>query len=266
MAHRLAAFDIGQPSAVEVAGRAGWAARGVLYLLVAVLAARLTTTGGSQKEADQNGALATLAESGFGRVLLVVVVAGFAAFAVWRLWSAIRGDDEKTTRRLAWCGSAIVYANLFLLGIGVLRGHTKSGNKQALTARVLGWPGGPIIVGVAGLVILAVSANALRKGIKERFRHDIDEAGVPGGLLPVVKGVGVAGWLGRSLVIGIAGWFVLQAAWHRDANKPAGLDASLRSVATASWGTALLWVAAVGLAAYGLLCLATATWLEPPDT
>lgn len=250
---------------MENVGRFGWAARGVLYILVAVLVARLPSTGGHQKEANQDGAFATLASSGSGRVLLVLIAAGLGVFAIWRAWSAIRATDEKTARRLGWSVSAVAYAHLFFLAVGVLRGHSKSGNKQGLTAKVLGWPGGPVLVGIVGLVLLGVAANYVRKGVQERFRHDIDEHAVPDHVLPAVKVIGVAGWLGRSLVLGLAAWFVLQAAWLRDPNKPAGLDASLRTIAGASWGTALLWIAAGGLAAFGLLSLATSAWFDPPD-
>jgi hypothetical protein len=252
---------------MEVAGRIGWTARGLLYLLVALLVARLPSTGGHQKEADQKGAFATLVGTPFGGWLLATVAVGLLAFAAWRAWAAVRGTDEKPARRLGWAASAVAYANLFALAIGVLRDRGSDGgsDKQAMTARVLSWPGGPVIVGIAGLVIVGIALNYLRKGVEERFLHDIDEGAVPDRLHLVVRVVGVAGWLGRSLVWALAGWFILQAAWSHDANEPVGLDQSLRTIAGESWGTSLLWVAAAGLASYGLVCLATAAWLDPPD-
>ena len=57
---------------METAGRVGWLARGVLYLLVAALVARVPSTGSSH-EADQHGAFASVASSPFGGVLLTIV-------------------------------------------------------------------------------------------------------------------------------------------------------------------------------------------------
>jgi hypothetical protein len=252
---------------VEVTARIGWTARGVLYAVVAILVSQVASSGGSKGRADQQGAFATLADRPFGKVLLLVVAGGLLAFAVFRAWAAIRGGDEKTNRRLGWGISAVVYAYLATLAIGVLRNGAKSGNeKQALTARVLDWPGGPIIVGIAGLVVIGVAANYFRKGVKERFLHDIDEGAVPDRFHTAVRAVGMAGWLGRSLAWTLVGFFVLRAAWQHDPNEPVGLDQTLHKLAGESWGPPVLWVACAGLAAYALLCFATAAWPDQdPD-
>ena len=251
---------------METAGRVGWAARGVLYLLVAVLVARVPTTG-SHREADQHGAIATLATSPFGGWLLAAVTAGLAAFAVFRAWAAIRSDD-KLTRRASWAFSALVYANLALLSLGILLGRRESGNKQrTITAKVLTWPAGPVLVAAVGLVIIGSALWFVRKGIRERFRSDIEVGAVPRRLWPAVRTVGVVGWIGRGVVWSLVGWFLVRAAVKHDPNEPIGLDQSLRALAGATWGVVLIWVAVAGLAAYGLLCLATSAWLDPnPDT
>jgi hypothetical protein len=251
---------------METTGRVGWAARGALYLLVALLVARVPTTG-SPREADQHGAFAALAESPFGGWLLGITAAGLAAFAVFRLWEAIR-SDEKLTRRGSWAFSALVYANLSFFAFRLLVGRGASGNKQqTLTARVLGWPGGPWLVAAAGLVILGSALWFVRKGIRERFRHDIDEHAVPDRLWPSVRAVGIVGWIGRGVVWSLVGWFLMRAAIQHDPNEPIGLDQSLRALAGETWGVALIWVAVVGLASYGLLSLSTAAWLDAdPDS
>jgi hypothetical protein len=252
---------------VEVTARIGWAARGVLYAIVAILVDQVATSGGGKGRADQQGAFATLADRPFGKALLICVAGGLLAFAVFRAWAAVRGGDEKTNRRLGWGISAVVYAYLAATAIGVLRSGAKSsGEKQALTARVLDWPAGPVIVGIAGLVVVGVAANYLRKGIKERFLHDVDEDAVPDRFLPAVRAVGIAGWLGRSLAWTLVGFFVLRAAWQHDPNEPVGLDQTLHRLAGEPWGPLVLWVACAGLAAYALLCLATAAWPDQdPD-
>jgi hypothetical protein len=246
---------------METTGRFGWTARGVLYLVVALLVARVPATG-SPREADQHGAFAAIADSPFGGWLLGVVGVGLAAFAAFRMWEAV-GSDEKLTRRGSWAFSALVYANLSILAFGILLGRSSSGDGQrTFTARVLGWPGGPLLVAAAGFVVLGSALWFVRKGVRERFRHDIDEHAVPASLWPAVRTVGIVGWLGRGIVWSLVGWFLLRVAIQHDPSEPVGLDASLRALLGQSWGVVVIWVAVVGLAAYGLLCLSTGAWLD----
>ena len=72
-------------------------------------------------------------------------------------------------------------------------------------------------------------------------------------------------FLGRSLVWALVGWFVLRAATQHDPSEPVGFDASLRELAAEPWGEWVLLAAFLGFAAYGLLCLTTARWFDPPD-
>jgi hypothetical protein len=251
---------------MEIAARIGWLARGAIYLLVAALVARLA--GGGEARADKSGAFQTLAKGPFGGWTLGLLTAGFVVFAVWRTWAAIRGTDEKPGRRLGWIGSAIAYAILAFLALGVLLGDggSKRGGEQGMTAKVMGWPGGRFLVGAVGILIIGIAANYVRKGIKEKFLHDVDEGAVPDSLHTGVRAVGLLGWLGRALVFGLVGWFVIRAAWQADPKEPIGLDQALHRLAGESWGPLVLWVAVGGMLAFALLCAATAAWPDPdPD-
>ena len=73
---------------VKVGARIGLAAYGVTHLLIAWLALQVAFGGGGQRT-DQSGAFQTIAAEPFGRVLLWVLVVGFAAVALWRLEQAI---------------------------------------------------------------------------------------------------------------------------------------------------------------------------------
>lgn len=255
---------------MEVAARIGWLARGALYLLLAVLAAQIPEAAGGER-VDKEGAFAELAGSPFGSWLLGAVAVGLVCFAAFRLWAAARGADEKPNRRLGWAASAVVYAVAALIAFGVLRGSGGSGGggnaEKALTARVLTWPGGQLLVGAIALLMLAVAANCVRKGVKERFLCDIDEGAVPDPLHGPVRVLGVAGWLGRAIVWSLVGFFLLRAAIQHDPNEPVGLDESLHALIAQGWGVALLWVAVAGMASFALLCAATAAWPDSePDS
>ena len=77
-------------NAFEYAARAGFAVSGVLHLLVAFIILRIAF--GSGGNADQSGALATLASQPGGAVILWVAAAGLVALGLWRIAEALVGS------------------------------------------------------------------------------------------------------------------------------------------------------------------------------
>ena len=90
---RDGARQIRHSTALDVGARAGFAASGVLHLMIAYLAVRVAF-GKASKETDQSGALATLAQHPAGKALLIVFVIGFVALALWQLSLAVLGEGR----------------------------------------------------------------------------------------------------------------------------------------------------------------------------
>jgi Domain of Unknown Function (DUF1206) len=65
---------------VRLLARVGFVAYGLIHLVVAALIVQVVF--GDRERADKKGALQEIAESGSGRVLLWVVVAGLAALVL----------------------------------------------------------------------------------------------------------------------------------------------------------------------------------------
>src|SRR5512145_335335 len=100
--------------------RVGFVVYGVVLLLVGITATRLAFGGSGQ--ADESGAMATLAETGFGKVVLWVGAVGFTALSVWWLIEAIAGSrgpggDRQLGDTLKNVGKAIVFAALAFLSL-----------------------------------------------------------------------------------------------------------------------------------------------------
>src|ERR1700680_5335539 len=79
----VAARAATDPTAVLI-GRAGFAARGVVYLIVGWLAL-LAAFGGGPASPDKQTALEAISQLPLGTVLLGVVAAGLFAYARWGL-------------------------------------------------------------------------------------------------------------------------------------------------------------------------------------
>ena len=87
-----------RPSAGKIAwlARSGYAARGVVYLIVGGLAV-LAALGGGGQTTDSKGALLTILQQPFGNVLLGLVALGLVGYAIWRLVQALMDTDHHGT-------------------------------------------------------------------------------------------------------------------------------------------------------------------------
>jgi hypothetical protein len=245
---------------VKIAARVGLFAYGVTHLLIAWLALQIAF-GSAPQEADQTGAFQTLAQQPFGNVLLWVLVVGFAAVALWRLEQAVWGysyisDTGKQLRRRVTAGAkAVLFAVLAVLAgsTAASGGGSGGGGQQGLTATVMGWPGGRLLVGAVGLGIIAVGGKKVYDGVKRTFTEDMS--------LPsdrrarqVALRSGQIGFVAKGVAIALIGGLVVTAAVRFNPEQAAGLDAALKTLAGQPYGPYLLAAVALGLAAYGVFC------------
>jgi hypothetical protein len=246
---------------VKLAARVGLFAYGITHLLIAWLALQIAFGGGSGQEADQTGAFQTLAQQPFGKVLLWVLVVGFAAVALWRLEQAVWGysyisDTGKQLRRRVVAGAkAVLFAVLAVLagsaaGSG---GASSGGGQQGLTATVMGWPGGQLLVGAAGLAIIAVGGKKIYDGVKRKFEEDMSLPSDRGARQIAVRS-GQVGFIAKGIAIALIGGLVVTAAVRFRPDQASGLDAALKTLASQPYGPYLLAAVALGLAAYGVFC------------
>lgn len=78
---------------ITLFARLGFAARGLVYMLIGWFALDVALHGG--KTTDNQGALGTLANAPLGHILLAVCALGFAGYAVWRLTEAITDPENR---------------------------------------------------------------------------------------------------------------------------------------------------------------------------
>src|SRR5205085_3437492 len=79
---REAAQQAEDSATVSWLARLGLASRGVIWLIIGLLAVQVAL--GNQTQADKNGALRAIADKPFGEGLLVVLAIGFLGYAAWR--------------------------------------------------------------------------------------------------------------------------------------------------------------------------------------
>jgi hypothetical protein len=250
--------------------RFGLAAKGVSYGIVGILAVELALGRGG-KATSRQGALATLAHSGFGKALLVLLALGFAAYAAWRALEAISpdgGDDDDAkglAKRVGYGVRAAIYAGLTFSTVKIVTGSggggSQNGKAHKATAEVLSWPGGPWIVGIAGAVVVGVGLFNGYRGVNRSFR-DHWRSRMNDDAMRWGTRVGVVGLLARMVVFVLIGAFAIKAAVEYDPKDAVGLDGALQKLAGTGYGAALLGITAAGLVAYGIFCLLEARYRD----
>lgn len=247
---------------VEWIARAGYPVNGLLHLLIAYIIARIAFGLGG--EADQTGALATLAAQPGGMMSMWVVAFGLCALAMWRLAETVLGvHPGESTRadlrhsplmnRLKALGLAILYLALAFAAVQFALGVGRQGTQRAegLSARLMQTGGGKAVLVAVGVAVAAFGGYLVYKGVSRKFLQDLT---LPGGLSIVV--LGVCGHVAEGVVLFAAGLSVIGASFLQDPSRATGLDAAVEALGETQHGQAILLVAAAGFAAYGLYSFA----------
>ncbi|MEA2340126.1 MAG: hypothetical protein QOG11_203, partial [Solirubrobacteraceae bacterium] len=129
---------------------------------------------------------------------------------------------------------------------------------KSATGGVLDWTGGPVLVGIAGAVLIGVAAFQAYEGLTEKFLDDSKTEQMSPGVQRVFTALGVFGMVARAVVFALVGYGLIKAAIDYNAQKAVGLDGALRKLADASYGPWLLGVVAAGLIGFALYSLADA--------
>ncbi|MEW2516044.1 DUF1206 domain-containing protein [Streptomyces sp. NPDC046870] len=256
---------------MEAAARAGFAARGLIYVLVGVIAVQIAFGGdGDGHQADRGGALGELAGKPFGSVMLWIVGVALAGMALWRLSEAAFGgygpDGSKLSRRAAALFRCVFYCFVSYSVLSYAAGERGSGSGSSdrhtddVTARVLEWPGGQWLLGLAGAAVVIAGGWIAVRAVQRKFRDKLRTDAMPARVRPVVEGLGVTGGTARGVVFAAAGVFALVAAVRHQPGKAKGMDDTLRAFRDLPAGPWLLALVALGLAAFGVFSWCNARW------
>ncbi len=255
-------------------GRSGLAAKGVLYCALGLLAVQVAAGNAGTQSASKVGAIELVASQPYGRWLLALLTFGLFALGAWQAIITFTGDPvqgSKAKERAIYAGKAVLYFAVATTALRMLAarwgssalgaggdGGEQSGDRAA--AVVMSWPGGDWLVGLVGLLVVAMAVHQLiAHAWHAKFMRRLDVARL-GGLRTVVEHSGQCGYAARAIVLTIVGVFFVFAAIDQDPNQPVGISGALQVVSQQAWGQAGLWVVAIGLFLYGCFCIAEARY------
>lgn len=245
------------PSWLVGLAKAGYAARGVIYLIIGGLTF-LKAVGEGGKSTDSKGAIAKVLEAPGGVALLWAIALGLVGYAAWRfVQSVLDADNHGTDGKglVVRGGLAVSAVTHIILAVTAARMAMNSGSsgggdsKESLVAMILGWPGGRWIVGLIGLAIAGAAIAHIIKAVKEKYKKHL---AADGNVMQKINPICKFGLIARGIAFIIIAGFFLYAAATQDPDKAGGLKDVFNTVSSQPFGPYLLGALAVGLFAFGI--------------
>jgi len=250
--------------------RLGYAARGALYTVMGLLALGIALSVGRGQTTDLSGSLVFLIANPYGKVVLIAMAIGLAAYSLWGFIRAVydplhRGSDATGyMARLGFVTSAVSYAALVILALQILAGSGGSSGDgtQKTIASILNHPGGGALTIVIGLIAIGVGLGQFLEAYRATFKQDLKGAEMSERERTIVIRLGRFGMFARGVTFLVIGWFIVQAGLHHDPGQVQGFGGAFVFLLGQPFGRVLLGIIALGFVALGLHSFACARWIR----
>ncbi len=246
----------------ELLAKFGYAARGIVFLLVAALALFSSLSGG---KADTKSALVTLLEQPFGRLWVGLIGLGLLGFVAWRLAQSIADSDghgsggKAIVVRAALFGSALTYVSLaiYALSHALLIGGTSEGSgEQGLAQWIMSQPFGSYLAIAVGIGFIIGGVVTAAKGILRKFEKYVQVPDKHG----IVAWICVYGLVARGVVFAVTGILFAYAGFLVEPGQAGSMSDALQWLRQLPFGSIVYLVVAAGLAAFGIYNLVEARY------
>jgi hypothetical protein len=241
--------------------RLGFVAKGVVYLIVGLLAAQ-AAIGAGGRTTNTTGALQEIIVQPFGRLLLAIVAVGMVGYVLWRGAQTILDPEhshqklnaKRIVLRIGYAVSAIAYSGLALTAVKLILGAARDNRDAAKdwTARFLVQPFGQWLVGLVGAIVVLVGVSYLYQASTAKFQRKFNLEQMSHTERVWTKQFGRVGIAARGIVFSVIGIFLIMAALDFDPNEAVGLGGALAVLAAQPFGPWILGLVALGLIAYSI--------------
>jgi hypothetical protein len=248
--------------------RLGYVVRGLIYVIIGVLALQLALGAGGAT-ATPTSAIALIGRQPQGKLLLVVIAAGLAGYSLWGFVRAIldpvgRGTDAKgLLDRAGFLLSGVSYGILLIATVQSLMnkpGSSAAGGTAGVPASLMSGPMGKWLVIAFGLFWIAAGAGQVMTAYVAHFTRDLKTGTMSAQEVKTATWLGRIGFAARGIVFALIGVIILQTAFAVGAKQASGFDGALAALAHAPYGEVLLGAVAVGLILFGAYSALCAKW------
>jgi hypothetical protein len=257
----------GSPIAPELrpwvarAVRLGYAAKGIIYLLIGTLAFRLATGLDGGRLLDPSGALRIVLRQPFGELIVLVIGVGILAYSAWQFIDAL-WDTRRRGGGWGWWSRALsmikggAYGTVGWEAIRIVLGfRAQSQGPDGVAADVIRFPLGGVFLLLVGIGVAIYGGFEMREAWRAKFGDDLDGQRLRREVGAWALVVGRIGNGARAVILMIIGTALASAALDRDPSKASGIADALWTLITKPFGTLLLALVGAGLASFGLFQL-----------
>lgn len=237
--------------------RVGYAAKGIIYLLIGTLAVRLALGEGGRLT-DSSGVLATIVEQPFGLAMLAIVAIGILAYAGWEIAQAIFDTKRKGTKAAGLMDRGLsvikggVYGTIGFEALQLITGaRSSSQNADDYARTAMSFPLGGILLILVGAGIAIYGVTQLSMAWKSQFDDDLDQHRLrrEGGAW--VINIGRAGIGARGVILVLVGIALARAGFAERPSEASGMTEAMWTLFAQPYGQWLLAAVAAGLICFG---------------
>jgi hypothetical protein len=244
---------------IEPLARIGYASKAFIYAIVGYLALAAATSRGG-RVTDTSGALRVVLSHSYGQVLLVFLGVGLCGYAVWRFLDAFTDPDRRGVTfkglvvRIGNACRGAIYGALGLEAFRLARGLQGSSSQETelWVARIMDWPLGVWIIGIAGVIVASYGVSEIVDSFKQDRDELIDITCMPRAWRSPAEGFSRFGVGARGVIIVALGVFLVRAALQHDPSEAAGTRESVIELANAMSGRWILLGLALGFLGYAV--------------
>jgi len=250
---------------VKKFARLGFYTKGFLFIVIGILAVMVATGQYGGELTDPTGAMARVAKLDFGRVLLVVFIAGALGHSFWNILRGVADVDgagkswQGIIKRSIAVGVGIFYIWLAFSAFNILMTENvqpQNGEMQRTIAQIfLALPLGAVLLFLIGLTTIGAGIHECYSGISRKYQENFRLYTLGKGQIRLINILGVMSFTARAIIFCLVGYFFISAAINYNAEEAIGIDGALAILADNYYGKTILFITAAGLVCHGVLSL-----------
>lgn len=247
---------------IIAAMRIGYAARGVLYGTVGLLA--LAASAGGGPAPGLVGTVQRLGQLSWHKPVLFALALGLVLYAVWRGLDAML-DLAGHGRGFGWVERFGLFfvAVLYLvfawyaarLAIGGAYAPGRGSRLTGLVAELVAHPAGRWFVMLVGVGTISFGAYSVWKGVSRQYRKHLRPTRLLARVIPLIS----FGLIARGVVFWVMGGFIAWAGLNNEPLAAGGFGEALGHIRSVDYGRALLGFVGFGIVAFSFYCFIEAT-------
>lgn len=243
---------------IDTFAKVGFLARACVYALMGFFAILLFTGQSGGAATDSKGSIKMLVSQGLGKPLIIALAAGLLAYAVFRIFQAIRdydhrGKDAKGLMlRAGYFFGGLIHIALAYYALNLIfhfGSSSDGGGEQGLARSIMNLPAGRVLLFAVGAGVISFGIGQIVIAVKEKFTRGLH---LPTQHKKLLCNISKFGLSARGVMFGAVGWLFVKSALSGDSGNAGGVKGAWSFFSTQPFGTTLQVIIAFGLVAFAV--------------